>query len=108
MSFTQYPPVTPRLQRSTLAVPGSNPAMFEKALASSADVVFMDCEDAVAPDDKVRARENIIAALAIKALFIALAFAGHATLWAAIAADMGVSLAVVANAMRLLTARRRP
>ena len=63
MSFTQYAPVTTRLQRSTLAVPGSNPAMFEKALHSAADVVFMDCEDAVAPDDKVKARENIIVAL---------------------------------------------
>ena len=63
MSFTQYPPVRPRLQRSTLAVPGSQPAMFEKALNSAADVVFLDCEDAVAPDDKVKARQNIIAAL---------------------------------------------
>jgi Cd2+/Zn2+-exporting ATPase len=32
-----------------------------------------------------------------------LTLAGHASLWAAIAADMGVSLLVVANAMRLLT-----
>jgi len=63
MSFTQYAPVRPRLQRSTLAVPGSQPAMFEKALNSAADVVFLDCEDAVAPDDKVKARQNIIAAL---------------------------------------------
>ncbi len=63
MSFTHYPPVRPRLQRSTLAVPGSNPSMFEKALTSAADVVFLDCEDAVAPDDKERARENIIEAL---------------------------------------------
>jgi citrate lyase subunit beta/citryl-CoA lyase len=63
MSFTQYDPVRTRLQRSELAVPGSNPAMFEKALASAADFVFLDCEDAVAPDDKVRARENIIRAL---------------------------------------------
>jgi Cd2+/Zn2+-exporting ATPase len=50
-------------------------------------------------------RENIVAALGIKAVFIVLAATGHATLWAAIAADMGVSLAVVANAMRLLGAR---
>ena len=63
MSFTQYAPVRARLQRSTLAVPGSQPAMFEKALASEADVVFLDCEDAVAPDDKQQARRNIIAAL---------------------------------------------
>jgi citrate lyase subunit beta/citryl-CoA lyase len=63
MSFTQYAPVRTRLQRSELAVPGSNPDMFEKALASAADFVFLDCEDAVAPDDKVRARENIIRGL---------------------------------------------
>jgi citrate lyase subunit beta/citryl-CoA lyase len=63
MSFTQYAPVQTRLQRSELAVPGSNPNMFEKALASAADFVFLDCEDAVAPDDKPRARQNIIAAL---------------------------------------------
>lgn len=63
MSFTQHPPVRARLQRSELAVPGSNPAMFEKALHSAADFVFLDCEDAVAPGDKAAARRNIIAAL---------------------------------------------
>lgn len=63
MSFTQYPPVHSRLQRSELAVPGSNRKMFEKALHSAADFVFLDCEDAVAPDDKVQARRNIIEAL---------------------------------------------
>ncbi|HJP35526.1 MAG TPA: CoA ester lyase [Gammaproteobacteria bacterium] len=63
MSFTQIAPVRTRLQRSELAVPGSNPGMFEKALTSAADFVFLDCEDAVAPADKTAARENIIAAL---------------------------------------------
>ncbi|MEQ8233134.1 MAG: CoA ester lyase [Gammaproteobacteria bacterium] len=63
MSFTQHPPVRSRLQRSELAVPGSNPALFEKALTSAADYVFLDCEDAVAPGDKAQARRNIIAAL---------------------------------------------
>jgi len=63
MSFTQYPQAAPRLQRSELAVPGSNPAMFEKAAASQADYVFLDCEDAVIPDDKPQARKNIIQAL---------------------------------------------
>jgi Cd2+/Zn2+-exporting ATPase len=47
-------------------------------------------------------RQNIFLSLAIKALFVALTFAGLASLWAAIAADMGVSLAVVFNALRLL------
>ena len=63
MSFTQYPPVNTRLQRSELAVPGSNPMLFDKALNSSADYVFLDIEDAVAPDDKPQARKNIIEAL---------------------------------------------
>ena len=52
-----------RVQRSTLAVPGSNPTMIEKAADSAADCIFLDIEDAVAPDDKEKARKNIIAAL---------------------------------------------
>jgi malyl-CoA/(S)-citramalyl-CoA lyase len=52
-----------RLHRSELAVPGSNLRMLEKAPGAGADVVFLDLEDAVAPDDKIQARENIIAAL---------------------------------------------
>ena len=63
MSHTRYEPVTPRLQRSTLAVPGSNPGMFPKALESEADVVFLDLEDAVAPADKEQARRNVIQGL---------------------------------------------
>jgi len=52
-----------RVQRSELAVPGSNPGMIEKAATSAADYVFLDIEDAVAPPDKEQARKNIIAAL---------------------------------------------
>lgn len=63
MSFTSIEQATPRLHRSELAVPGSNPGMFEKAARSSADVIFLDLEDAVAPDDKEAARRNIIAGL---------------------------------------------
>ncbi|WP_171695509.1 cation-translocating P-type ATPase [Methylomonas sp. ZR1] len=47
-------------------------------------------------------RQNIAFALTIKAVFAVLAFAGVATLWEAIAADMGASLLVVANGLRLL------
>ena len=47
-------------------------------------------------------RQNILMSLAVKALFVVLTVAGHASLWAAIAADMGVTLLVVANALRLL------
>jgi len=63
MSHTSYPPARQRLQRSELAVPGSNPGMFEKAANSAVDFVFLDLEDAVAPGDKVQARKNIIEAL---------------------------------------------
>jgi malyl-CoA/(S)-citramalyl-CoA lyase len=63
VSHTRHEPARPRLQRSELAVPGSNPAMFEKALTSQADYVFLDLEDAVAPADKEQARLNVIEAL---------------------------------------------
>ncbi len=63
MSFTIVEPAPARLNRSELAVPGSNPKLFEKAAASGADVVFLDLEDAVAPDDKVQARKNVIVAI---------------------------------------------
>jgi malyl-CoA/(S)-citramalyl-CoA lyase len=63
MSFTTVAPATPRLHRSELAVPGSNTALFEKAARSAADVIFLDVEDAVAPDDKEQARKNIVQAL---------------------------------------------
>ena len=65
MSHMIYESVRQRLQRSELAVPGSSPKMFEKALNSPADYVFLDLEDAVAPDDKVPARKNVIDALMI-------------------------------------------
>lgn len=63
MSFTQYKQAKARLQRSELAVPGSNPSLFEKAANSDVDYIFLDVEDAVIPDDKERARKNIIEAL---------------------------------------------
>ncbi|OGF11118.1 MAG: metal-transporting ATPase [Candidatus Eisenbacteria bacterium RBG_16_71_46] len=47
-------------------------------------------------------RENITFALLVKLVFVVLAFAGRATLWSAIAADMGASLVVILNALRLL------
>src|SRR2546429_8548304 len=63
MSLTRHEPATTRLQRSELAVPGSNPALFRKALESEADYVFLDLEDAVAPTDKEQARKNVVAGL---------------------------------------------
>jgi malyl-CoA/(S)-citramalyl-CoA lyase len=52
-----------RMHRSELAVPGSNVRAMEKASTLDADVVFLDLEDAVAPDDKERARRQVIDAL---------------------------------------------
>ncbi len=63
MSYTLHPLKKQRLQRSELAVPGSNPSMIEKAADSDVDYIFLDLEDAVAPPEKVQARSNIIQAL---------------------------------------------
>ncbi|MDQ4128070.1 MAG: CoA ester lyase, partial [Actinomycetota bacterium] len=52
-----------RAVRSLLAVPANRRKMVEKALASDADGVFLDLEDAVAPDEKASAREDVIRAL---------------------------------------------
>ncbi|MDX1575626.1 MAG: aldolase/citrate lyase family protein, partial [Kiloniellales bacterium] len=62
MSFTIVEQAPARLNRSELAVPGSNPKLFEKAAASAADVVFLDLEDAVAPGDKAEARRLAVEA----------------------------------------------
>jgi citrate lyase subunit beta/citryl-CoA lyase len=63
MSHTLHAPRVARLQRSTLAVPGSNLDYIDKAAEGDADVVFLDLEDAVAPPEKEQARKNVIAAL---------------------------------------------
>jgi malyl-CoA/(S)-citramalyl-CoA lyase len=63
MSFKTITPAPARLNRCELAVPGSSVKLFEKAAKSAADVIFLDLEDAVAPDDKPQARQNIVQAL---------------------------------------------
>jgi malyl-CoA/(S)-citramalyl-CoA lyase len=63
MSFHDIEQAPARLNRSELAVPGSQPNMFEKAAQSDVDVIFLDLEDAVAPDEKAQARKNIIEGL---------------------------------------------
>jgi citrate lyase subunit beta/citryl-CoA lyase len=52
-----------RLRRSLLFVPGSTPERIAKAIATAADGVILDLEDAVAPAEKARAREWVVAAL---------------------------------------------
>ncbi|WP_210082256.1 CoA ester lyase [Mycobacterium sp. OAE908] len=53
-----------RPRRTCLSVPGSNPKMIEKAKNLPADEVFLDLEDAVAPDAKAEARTQVALALA--------------------------------------------
>ena len=48
-----------RLPRSYLLVPGNRPERFDKALASGADAVIIDLEDAVPPDQKETARATV-------------------------------------------------
>lgn len=56
-------PQNPRIRRTTLAVPGSNPRMIDKARSLDVDALFLDLEDAVSPLAKEEARANIIAEL---------------------------------------------
>ena len=56
-------PQNPRIRRTTLAVPGSNPRMIDKARSLDVDALFLDLEDAVSPLAKDEARANIIAEL---------------------------------------------
>jgi citrate lyase subunit beta/citryl-CoA lyase len=52
-----------RLRRSELSTPASNERMIEKAASSDADLVFLDLEDSVSPNEKVAARGKVIHAL---------------------------------------------
>ncbi|SIN74683.1 L-malyl-CoA/beta-methylmalyl-CoA lyase [Vannielia litorea] len=63
MSFRLQPTPPARPNRCQLFGPGSRPAIFEKMAGSAADVINLDLEDSVAPDDKPQARANIIAAI---------------------------------------------
>ena len=97
----------PALSRATLgiamAAAGSDTAM------EAADVALMSADLSKIPwlirhSRRMMAiiRTNIVLSLAVKAVFVALTMLGHASLWAAIAADMGISLLVIFNALRLL------
>jgi len=63
MSFRLQPQPVARPNRCQLFGPGSRTALFEKMAASAADVINLDLEDSVAPDDKATARANIIQAI---------------------------------------------
>jgi len=63
MSFRLQPTPPARPNRCQLFGPGSRPAIFEKMATSAADVINLDLEDSVAPDDKPQARQNVIQAI---------------------------------------------
>ncbi len=63
MSFKQITAAPLRLNRSELAVPASQTKFFRKAAQSNADIIFLDLEDSVAPNEKLQARLNVIAAI---------------------------------------------
>lgn len=63
MSFRLQPLPPARLNRCQLFGPGSRTALFEKMAKSEADVINIDLEDSVAPDDKETARKQVIQAI---------------------------------------------
>jgi Cd2+/Zn2+-exporting ATPase len=97
----------PAMARATLGI--AMGAMGSDAAIETADIALMK-------DDLTRLpwllahsrrtlaviRQNITFALAVKGVFVILTFAGHASLWSAIVADMGASLLVIVNGLRLL------
>lgn len=97
----------PAMARATLSV--AMAAAGSDAAIEAADVALMSDDLSKLPwlirhsRRTLRViRQNIAFSLAVKAVFVVLTFAGHASLWAAIAADMGASLLVVFNGLRLL------
>lgn len=101
----------PAMARSSMGV--AMGAIGTDAALETADVALMSDDLSKLPWLIVHARrtlrvirQNIVASLAVKALFVVLTFLGFASLWAAIAADTGMSLLVVFNALRLLRPRR--
>jgi Cd2+/Zn2+-exporting ATPase len=97
----------PALARASLGI--AMGAIGSDAAIETADIALMSDDLTRLPwliDHSHRAlaiiRQNITFALAVKALFVVLTLFGHASMWSAIAADMGASLLVIMNGLRLL------
>jgi Cd2+/Zn2+-exporting ATPase len=97
----------PAMARATISV--AMGAAGSDAAIETADVALMSDDLAKLPwlirhsRRTLRViRQNITFSLLVKAVFVVLTFAGHASIWAAIAADMGASLLVIFNGLRLL------
>jgi Cd2+/Zn2+-exporting ATPase len=100
----------PAMGRATIAT--AMAAAGSDAAIEAADVALMSDDLRLLPWLVRHSRrtlaviqQNVIVSIGVKVVFVALTFAGIASLWMAIAADMGVSLLVVANALRLLSAK---
>ncbi len=63
MSFRIQPQPVARPNRCQLFGPGSNTKLFAKMATSAADVINLDLEDSVAPNDKPQARANVVEAI---------------------------------------------
>lgn len=99
----------PAMGRATVAL--AMGAIGTDAAIETADIALMSDDLAKLPwlvRHSRRAvgviRQNIIFAIAVKAVFVVLTLAGYSSMWAAVAADSGATLLVVANALRLLRA----
>ncbi|MFO1020160.1 MAG: cation-translocating P-type ATPase [Planctomycetales bacterium] len=98
---------TPALARATLGIAMGTSGT--DAALETADVALIGDDLQKIPwlirhSHRMRAvlRENITLALSVKLLFAGMALAGWSSMWGAVAADMGTTLLVVANALRLL------
>ena len=84
------------------------------AAIEAADVVFMASNMETVPESIIIAKsatriawQNIIFALAVKALVLALGLAGHTSMWMAVFADSGVAMLCVLNSIRILYRKKK-